>query len=656
MNPEIAEKLNYGSKLERKLSKALSDRLRMSQSRMKDRYAKMAQNEELFQAYIPTRDVDRLRKLNREQSGIPEYTTIELPYAYASAMTAHTYYTSVFCSRSPVFQLTGRHGEAENKRVAIETLLSYQVQVGMALVPLFIWLLDPGKYGFAVLGHHWDKEMVRVREVVDEPVTFLGLPIPDLSTGKPKMKKVDRVLDMIGYEGNRLFNVRAQDWFPDPRVALAHFQKGEFCGRYVETSWSEIYAGSKPDANGYQRYFNYKPMKQLRSAGDKDNEVTQVTRDTGGRTTELPSDGNTEDAYDVPVGFIKGHEIFVKLRPKEWQLGPDDKDEIWVFNRAANGVIFGAMALGELHGKFPFDILVDEVDGYTIFPSSSLERIKPLNDVLSWLINTHFYNVRQTLNNQFVVDPSMVVMKDVENPEPGKIIRLKPAAYGKDVRTAVTQLTTMDITRTHIGDAQMVQGFIERLTGANDSMMGMSEPGGRKTATEVRTSTSFGVNRLKTQCEWFSATGFSPLVQKLVQRTQQKYSMEKQFRIVGDLAQFSPQFALIRPEDITGFYDYEPVDGTLPVDRFAQANLWQMLMSQLPQYPSIMMQYDIAKIFAWVANLAGVKNLTQFRITDPAVLQQQLQAGNVVPISQAGNKSNTNLNEPRQSPLAGPTG
>ena len=647
MNEEskrITELLKFDSAMHKKLSPQLKNRLRLSESKMKNRYSKMAQNEELFQAYVPERDVDRLRKLNKSQNGVPEYTTIELPYSYATAMTAHTYYTSVFLSRSPVFQLAGRHGEAENKRLALESLLSYQIQVGMALLPMFVWLLDPAKYGFGVLGHYWDKETVRVRNQVMQPRSFLGLPIPGTD------RLVDVVEDVIGYEGSRFYNIRAQDFFPDPRFAIVHFQKGEFCGRYCEISWQEIYEGSKSG-----RYFNYDALKRLRSAGDKDNQTGGApARDEGGRDRELPTQGFMEDAYDVPVGIIKGHEIFVKLIPKDWKLADSDRHEVWVFNVASNGCIFGAMPLGEYHNKFPMDILVDEVDGYSLFPNAMLERVKPLNDVMTWLVNSHFYNVRQTLNNQFVVDPSMVVMKDVENPGPGMIIRLKPAAYGKDVRQAVTQLQSVDITRTHIGDVGFVQGFIERVTGANDSMMGMMEQGGRKTATEVRTSTNFGVTRLKTMCEWYSITGFSPMVQKVLQRTQQRYSGQKQFRMVGDQAAFAPNFAMVTPADIAGFYDYEGVDGTLPVDRFAQANLWKELMANVMINPRIAQKYDIARIFAWVAQLAGIKNMSQFRLMPDQAMMQQVQAGNAVPLAQA--QAEMNPQEPGQIPGMGASG
>lgn len=70
----------------------------------------------------------------------------------------------------------------------------------------------------------------------------------------------------------------------------------------------------------------------------------------------------------------------------------------------------------------------------------------------------------------------------------------------------------------------------------------------------------------------------------------------------------------ITPESITGFYDFVPVDGTLPVDRFAQANLWKELLMQMSRVPQVMSQYDLGKIFGWVASLAGLKNINQFKI------------------------------------------
>lgn len=634
---------------------AVRARLRMSEQRMKDRYTQMSRNEEIFQAYIPESELDAERKRRRNVSGIPSYRTIEIPYSYAVLMTAHTYYTSVFLSRSPVFQVTGRHGETVMNEQAVEAVMDYQLQVGEMMVPLYIWLLDPGKYGFGVIGHYWDEEVIRTRQIVEEPVTFLGYPMPGMAP-----RKVAKILDTPGYRGNRIYNVRPQDFFPDPRKAMRYFQQGEFCARYVETAWNDIVAGAAA-----QKYFNIDTLKRMRK--DRDSQIGSgltIARDTGSsRSMSLP-DQNRQDDYDqvVPPGFVKSYELYIRLVPKEWGFGTEDRPEIWCITVSSNGVLYGCEPVGEVHGKFPFDVIEHEPEGYSMFSRSMLEICQPMADIITWLINSHFYNVRQTLNNQFIVDPSMVVMKDVENPNPGKLIRLKPLAYGKDVRTMISQLNTVDITASHFKDVGMISDFIQKTLGISESIMGALPQKSHTTATAVRTSTNFGVNRMKTNCEYYSAMGWSPFTQKLIQRTQQYMTFEQEYRIAGELAQFAQgPFVPVTPDAIAGFYDFVPVDGTLPIDRFAQANLWQMLLGQLQKMPELTMGMDMLKLFGWVANLAGLKNFAQFKLTPEEQLMKQVQAGNVVPISQAGPggkppKAKGNPNEPRQIPGMGATG
>ena len=110
--------------------------------------------------------------------------------------------------------------------------------------------------------------------------------------------------------------------------------------------------------------------------------------------------------------------------------------------------------------------------------------------------------------------------------KPGKVIRMKDEYFGQDVRTAVSQFPTSNVTQAHMSDVQNVAGMLQRITGVNDSLMGMANQKGRQTATEVRTSSTFGVNRLKTTAEWFSATGFTDLSYMLVANSQQLYGSD----------------------------------------------------------------------------------------------------------------------------------
>ena len=60
-----------------------------------------------------------------------------------------------------------------------------------------------------------------------------------------------------------------------------------------------------------------------------------------------------------------------------------------------------------------------------------VEIIRPLTDVMTFLVNSHFYNVRKALNDTRVVDPSRIVMKDLTVPIPGGIIRLSLRPTGR---------------------------------------------------------------------------------------------------------------------------------------------------------------------------------------------------------------------------------
>jgi len=591
--------------------------------------------EDTYLSYIPERDVDILRKSKRSTHGEIDYTTITVPYSYAMLLTSHTYYTSVFLARNPIFQVMGRHGEAQMAESAVEALLDYQLMSGGGLPALYIWLLDVGKYGFGVVGHWWDRESIQTTEYVEDPVTILGVPIP----GKKHRHAVTH--ETIGFLGNRLYNVRPQDFYFDPRKPVQLFQEGEFCAVFDRVSWHQIEAGV---AEG--KYYN---VDDAMGFGFAD-------RLMGSQRIELPGDNliplRLEDGKPAMVDL---HEFYMKIVPKDFGLGPGSRQEIWVFSILDGRRIISAQPLGLNHGKFPFDVITHEVGNYGLFPTSMLETLDPLNKTLEWLLNSHFYNVRATLNNNYVVDPSMVVMKDLESPEPGLRLRLKPLAFGQDVRKAIMQIPSQDVTRGHLADMSLVGELMQRVGGATDNVMGMLNPGGRRTATEVRTTTTFSVNRLKTNCEWFSAVGWSPLVQKLIASSQQLYDLERELRIVGDLAQWGQKYLRVSPENLQGTYDFVPVDGTLPIDRFAQANLWNSLLGTMSKVPQVMGSFDIAKIFAFIAQLGGLKNVGQFKIAvaPDAAVQAQAQAGNVVPIP---SPTRTNLNEPGQIPGLGPTG
>ncbi len=634
--PSITRNISPNSETHKKIKTRIDHRLKIAESAQGEQHEEWRKAEEAMVGYIPTTDVDSRRDTRRDE-GTPQYTTIVIPYRYAVAMAAHTYWTSVFYARNPVHQFSGRHGEGQQQVQAVEAIVDYQFVNGGHLVPHYAWHFDMARYGFGILGTHWEKEerhVVSIYEQGEAPEEELNaenvLNISEADGPQPG-QKVETVEKITTYEGNKVYNVNPFDWLPDPRVPMQQFQKGEFCALRRSLGWNQI---KYKEAQGF--YMNVDQIKT--SSG------TKTERHNSSNTGTRPQDQNyfDEDGLKHP-SMVHLYEVYVELIPSEWGLAKRDFPEKWVFTITQDKtLIIGAVPLGAYHCRFPFDIIELEPDAYSLYSRGFPQILKPIEDTMNWLINTHFFNVRAALQNLFIVDPTRVNIRDLEDPLPGGLVRVRDIAVGSDVRTAVHQIQVQDFTRQHLSDLQTMQGIGERIAGINDQMMGAQQGTGRKTATEVRTSTSFGVNRQKTIVEASSAMGMQPHARMLVQNTQQYYTAEKQFRIAGSLAEEGSGFINVTPGDIEGFYDLVPVDGSLPVDRLAQVKLWQEMMVQAQSSPDIALKYDFGRIFEFVASLAGIKNVSQFRVEvqpDEQVLQQ-VKLGNLVQATGPAGTSN----------------
>lgn len=625
--PRYSIDVRKESQLHKRLVERLKARKKMAEQEHTEKYDEWRQAEERTLAYLPESQADMVRRNRRDNMGLPAYVTIQIPYSYGILMSAHTYWTSVFFARNPVHQFSGRHGEGEHQVQAMEALIGYQVEVGQMLIPYYIWLYDTGKYGAGIVGTYWDRQKLHYGQLVEmEDPTKPG-----------EMALYQTTQEIEGYVGNCVYNVSPWDFMHDPRVSFKNFQKGEFCFCRLRLGWNRVV--ERMDAG----YYVPEQVKLLQNREPTDKSLAQ-TSDQLKRPVfdkKLYNDRvNTEDEKH-PQGVL-GWEAYVELIPKEWGLGDTSYPQKWCITIDDDcDLILGATPLPNIHCKFPFDVLEMEVEGYGLWTRGIPKIMDPVQNTVDWLINTHFFNVRASLNNQFIVDPSKLVIKDVKNSGPGFIWRLRPEAYGTDLKNVFMQVPVTDITRAHLSDFQMMLGIGERVLGVNDQIMGTLNTGSaRKTATEVRTTTGFGINRQKTIAEYMSAMGFAPHAQKLVQNSQQFYDAEGKIRRVGDLIlEAGDAFLNVTPDDIQGFFDFVPVDGTMPIDRMAQANLWKEILMNAPRLgPQIAMSYDWSRIFGWVAQLAGLKNINRFKIQMMPDEQLTLQAaaGNVIPLRGGG--------------------
>lgn len=606
--------LRYNSDKHNKIRDALVARKNYWEQGRKDLVEQWNDDDDIWQAYIALDEDDRLRREARKNDGVVDYVTIAIPYSVALTLTAHTYWSNVFMQRSPIHQFIGMSGQPETNAQAVESVLEYQTVNGGHTVPYYQWLMDPGRYGVGIVGTYWDEEQITTTEIVEEPVTFLGVPLPD------KTRKVKRTAQTRGYVGNRVFRVSPYDFIWDVRYAMRDFQDGEFAGRRFRISTHELIQGREDG-----RYFNIKAAKEAQGIRQQD----------GSPNITYPQEHDWHVTNDITDLQEKdGFEMTVRLIPREWGLGPGDRLEMWTFSVVADKVIIEAEPQGALHGKFQYGVMEYEIDGQSIAGPSILRRAETLNKTIEWLVNSHFFNVRAALNNIIVYDPNKIVSADLKDGGPGMRIRMKNSFTAGDVNTAIKQLPVTDVTRGHLADIQFIGQMMQRLLGVNDPVMGFPSgaPSSRQTATQVRTEAGSSLSRLKTNAEYFSAMGWGPFASILLANTQQYLDGDLKVRLAGDHLNVEDPYINVDAESIAGMYQYIPVDGTLPFDRQAHSQILRQMMQDMMAIPGVGQGYNLFKLNEYIWQQAGVRNIRQFRIqvVDDQTAMQLQQQGDLI--------------------------
>ena len=599
------DRLKPGTELHRTVLDYLVSRLEDSEKEMSKFYSRWSVQEKKIQAYIdlPKWEED-LAALN-DAGEPPKITSIIVPYTFATVSTIVTFLLHTFAGRRPMFQV-GSYKEGGSKAVqAMETLLQFQADHSRLVKHLFQFLQDTQVYGLGVMRTLWENTSA-MRTVITG------------ANGSMQRSREQRIV----YQGN---TVIAQDpfmFFPDPRVPMTEVNRlGEFVfwrdftGRHILL---------REQADGKLKWVEHTPeaLPQAKVSDSARSIRALGTSTPGGQTT-------------LPKAFVQRDQGSVEIIPAELGLGESEAPEKWLFTILNKKVIVQAEPLGMDHGMHPICVSEPYTMGYGFGQLGIADYLGPLQDAVTWLINSHIDNVRRTLNNMFIVDPSRVEMQDFKNPSAARILRLKRSAFGQDVRTVITQFPVADVTGQHVRDAELFMRMGQQLSAVTENLMGVQEGSSRKTASEVRISGESAASRLSAQGRLISAQGLVDLTEQMSLNTQQYLSEEYLLQVVGQEGIAEP--INIGPTEVVGDFHYPIHDGTLPIDRIAMFDVWRQVFQAVQADPALRQSYSLSKIFEHVAELGGAKNIESMRLEPrpDAEVEKMVQAGDAVDIPSA---------------------
>ena len=614
--------LKPGSKFHNKLKSKIITRATESRNEMSKRFSSWNEIDRVLTTYIPLKDKEKLLK----QKDTAKPVSIVFPYTYSMLEALMTYISMSFF-QDPIFRYDGNGPEDTVGAMLLELVIRLQCIKMKVPLDIHTAVRNSLAYGIGPAAPSW--EIINGKRMVKSTVSY---------EGGPTSNSIHWIDDVI-FEGNKLDPIDPYMWLPDPTVASHEIQKGEFVGWLSRDNLMNMLS---EEVNSDGGMFNVKYLKAIK------NKKSSFSIDQSDRHLKYGGQ-DPRNSTSESTNHVDNINMYVNLIPKEWELGSSEYPEKWLFTLSSDEVITSASKVDHAHGMYPVAVASPEYDGFSPTPIGRLEILYGLQHTLDWLFNSHIANVRKAINDVLIVDPYLININDLKDPEPGKLVRLRRPAWGRGVDKVVQQLQVNDITRQNIGDSVYITQWMDRISGTDASMGGQLRQGGpeRLTKSEFQGTRGSGVARLQRLTMVLGLQFMEPIAEMFAYHTQQYMKKDTYVKSVGRYQEkFNASFGKgqrvqVTPFDLAIAYDIVAHDGSIPGGNFSES--WMELYRIIATDPALRQQYDTFRIFEYIATELGAKNIDDFRKSDqqvqaqPTVMQDdqvidQVEKGNMVPL------------------------
>jgi hypothetical protein len=567
------------------------------------------------QVYRGERWADEQDRKARERG---EPTKFIVPIAYAQIETFISFLFMLFTQKEMFFELAPGSNDRYWLSVAAEKFLQRDLDHNNYPAELHQTLKNYARYGLCVMKHGWTEEVIDAMVPVTVPQIGMmsGEPIGEETTMEPG--------ERIVYEGNKVKALSPYKWIPDPALPVMRFQEGDFCA-----SEEHFTRQSVEDRESRGEVFGVKWIPDLKLDGIQDRGIYHYYM------TQERSIGNPDGDVFTKKSIIIT-EMQISVIPSKFRinlngdpegsgkvLGTGTKHEKWIMEIANDARVIRFEPMGNEHNEYSFDVCEYSPDSESHVNPGLGETIDPLQEHISWFINSHVTSVRKTVGNQMLVDPSGIELQDIKDRSP--VIRLKPVAYRSGVDKWIKQLPINDVTRNHVNDAMTLKDVVQYVTGINENAMGQYAAG-RRSAKESGAVNSGASMRIKTPATLINSTMLRPMALKMIRNLRQSISMETWQQVMGNegtpelFAQFTDPNA-----SVEGEFDFMVFDTTLPSEKQAQAEALQEALMAMMQNPAIPAMFgygpaDLKTLFETILRLRGIP-------VPPTQAQMQMMSG-----------------------------
>ena len=616
--------LRPNSKIHQELRLRIWERARLSRNEISKRFDSWREIDRTLTTYMPLKDKEEILKAKDPSKQV----SIVFPYSYSMLEALLTYLSMAFF-QDPIFQYEGVEDDDTIGAILMEMVIRLHCIKNKVPLAIHTILRDSLGYGIGIGIPEWRRQYGK--KLVKSSITTESA----LGT---ETQNSNSFVDGLLFEGNALSNIDPYMWLPDPSVSSDNIQKGEFVGWVDRDNYMNLLSKEEQLNSGL---FNVKYLKA------KGNKKSTLALDESDRQTRYGGSTDIHRSLSNTVSPIDIIHMYITLIPKDWKLSKSEVPEKWYFELAGDDIIIACEKADHNHGQYPMAVASPEYDGYSITPIGRMEVLYGLQHTLSILFNSHIVSLEKAANDMLVVDPYLVNINDLKDPQPGKLIRLRRPAWGRGVDKVVQQLQITDVTRMNISDSAYITQWMDRISGADQSMQGALRQSGpeRLTGAEFSGTRNSAMSRLQCMARIIGMQFMQDVGTQFAVHTQQYMTQETYINVAGKYAdQLMKNFTngkthgRVIPSDLAINYDLIVRDGSIPGGNFSQS--WIELFKIIGTQPELAQQFDVTRIFTYIAQQLGAKNVEDFRrnlnrvkmssMPDDQVANQ-VQAGNLVP-------------------------
>lgn len=617
--------LTPGSKLHNKIKDEVMERAFYSARVMKSRHPQWNKLDMNLTTYIPIDD-NESRVIDKDPR---KPVSVVFPYSYTVLETLLSFYTTTFI-QDPIFRYEGTGPNDVIGAILLEKLIAQQCLKNKVGLAMHTQARDAFVYGLGVATPTWVAEYGKKSIKSTSPGFF----------GMGKKTKIEYLDNQLLFEGNALENIDPYLYLPDPTVPIHDPQRGEYQGWVYTDNYPHLLATERND----DEIFNVKYLRGM------DGRRTSIfIGDNSGRwiKTGMSTRNHFYERKTKAVDIIK---MFIRLIPKDWELGDSEYPELWYFELASDEIVIKAHPANLDHNKFPISVIVPDFDGYSLAPISRIETLYGMQGILDFLFNSHVANVRKAVNDMIIYDPYQVNGEDLKNPSPGKLIRLRRPAWGKGVKDVAQQLMINDVTRSNVQDSTWVVQWMDRISGADQSMQGAQRNGGpeRLTGTEFQGTRQGALGRMARLSKIVGLQGLHDIGMFFGSHNKQMMQNSSYIKLAGDWQQvlineygdsIDRGRITINPEDLDINYNVSVKDAATSGGNYTDN--WVQLYQILAGNPQLAQNFDMVRIFEHIARNMGAMDVNDFVKKGGSVnpqmmpndqVQQQVQQGNLQPM------------------------